>query len=439
MMSDVDAEQVIKSDSPRIPVLVGMLAAVAFFVAMFGWASAMSVSGGAIASGKVAVEGNRKAIQHRDGGPVARVLVREGERVKKGQALLDLDLTDVRAEFGVLTNSRLVSLARISRLRSEARDAPEITWSDELTSSTDDAQRRSSIEQEQSLFVARRAAYQGNIALLQKEIEGRQRQIEGLRARLVTTRAQLTSVQAEFTSLQPLAAQGIVSRPRILALERTGSGLQGDIETGQNSIASEENGILQAQTKIAQLEKDRRESIAKDMNEAESRLAEVEPRLKSAQEKLARGTMISPDDGYVYNLAVFSPGAVLTPGQVVMEIVPTDDALVIAVEISPTDIERVRPGLRVNVHLLSYTQRWQSIIQGELVKISADRFDDPYNKQTSFYKGIVRVDAADLKRAGAELAPGMPAQVIIQTEDRTILSYFMNPIFRMYDFALRER
>ena len=438
-MSNTSFTDVEKSDSPRKPLIIGGIALLAFFGSLLGWASAMSVNGAAIAAGKVTVEGHRKALQHRDGGSVARVLVREGERVRKGQGLLELDLTEVRSEFAVLSSGRLIMLARIGRLSSELAERSEIEWSEELKASEGNVQKRAIIEQERSVFDARRAAYFGNIALLENDIDGRRRQIRGLQARLVTTQAQLETVRSELASLQPLVAQGIVARPRLLALDRAAAGFQGDIEVGQNAIAAEESAILQAQSRIAQLEKERREFIVKELADAEARLAEIGPRLTAAQEKLERAIMTAPDDGYVYNLAIFSPGAVITPSQVVLEIVPADDALVLAIDINPTDIERVRPGLRVSIHLLSFTQRWQSIVQGELIKISADRFEDQVNKQLSYYRGIVKVDPSDLKRAGAELAPGMPVQVLIETESRTIISYFLDPVFRMYDYAMRER
>jgi HlyD family type I secretion membrane fusion protein len=431
-----EPKPVFLNDSPRGPLLIGALAFFTLIGTIFAWSSTMSVSGAAIAPGQIAVEGNRRALQHRDGGPVAAVLVREGQRVKKNQPLIELDLTETRAEVAVLTSAKNFAVIRLARLKAEAENRDIVAWP--IGIDTSDPKIQSSVQQEEQLFLARRGAYLGNVQLQKQQIQAHQRQIEGLRARIVSSRAQLATVDAELEAIRPLLSLGIVAKPRILALERAAAGFQGDLETLQGSIAAEQAAILQGQGQIAQLEKDRRESIARDQSDNESKLADTEPRLVSAKERLTRGTLLSPDDGFVYNLAVFSAGAVLVPGQVVLEIVPVDDSLVLNVEINPIDIERVRIGQEVTVHLTPYSGRWQSVLHGRLTKVSADRVDD-VPKQRSYYRGVVKIDADDLKRAGVELAPGMPGDAVIQTEARTILAYFMDPIFRIYDFALREK
>lgn len=428
-----------EADSPRMPLIVGGGAAILLAVLLLIWAGTMSVAGGAIASGRVTIEGNRKAVQHRDGGTVKTILVREGQHVEKGQPLFELNPTDLQADVAVLTSSRASTMVKLARLRAEARNDGAITWPSEVLAMREDDQVRAMIDQETALFEARLLAYRGNIALLQQQIEGRQRQIEGFEGRLVTIREQLTSIIQERQSLLPLLEKGLVARPRVLALERTAASLRGEIETIQAQIAAERSGIQQAQTQIEQLHKDRHEAVAKEIAEADAQLAEVVPRLTSARERLERSVLVAPESGYVYGLAVFNPGAVITPGQTVLEIVPASEPLVLSVEISPSDIERVQPGQQVTVHLLAYSQRYQSVIRGQLEKVSADRFDDRTQKDRSFYSGIVRVGADELKKANVELLPGMPVQVVIETGERTILSYLLDPVFRITDFAFRER
>jgi HlyD family type I secretion membrane fusion protein len=407
-------------------------------IVLVAWASTMTVASGAIAPGQVTFEGNRKAVQHRDGGPVRAVLVREGQHVERGQPLVELNQGDVQAEVSVLTSARWAMLAKLARLRAEAQDAPDIAWPDRLTANRGDAQVRSAIDQETALFEARRAAYRGNINLLRQQIEGRRRQVEGFVARRASVEAQLQSVEDELISLAPLLEKGLIPRPRALALERSAAALRGDIETLQSSLAAEQNGIAQAETQIQQLEKDRSEAVARDVADTEIRLAEIEPRLRSATERLERAVIVAPEAGSVYGLAVFSPGAVLVPGQTVLEIVPASEPLVLSVEIATKDVERVRPGQDVTVHLLAYSQRYQSIIKGRLEKVSGDRFDDKFT-QRSYFKGIIRVEASELKKAGVELLPGMPVNVVIETGERTILAYLLDPVFRIKDFAFRER
>lgn len=425
-------------DSARSPLVIGGGAALLMALLLIVWASTMSVAGGAIASGKVAIEGNRKAVQHREGGPVRAILVREGQRVEKGQPLLELKSTDLQAEVSILESTRIATVARLARLRAEARNASEITWSEQLDALRSDVQARSIIEQETAVFDARLSAYRGNINLLQQQIEGRRRQIEGLEARLTATQAQLVSVDQEHASLLPLLEQGLIARPRVLGLERTSAGLTADVQTLKSQIDAERSSIQLAETQITQLERDRREAVSKEIAEMEARLAEVAPRLTSSQERLQQTTIAAPETGYVYGLNIFNQGAVVIPGQTILEIVPDADALVLSVDVNPNDVERVRPGQQVIVHLLAYSQRYQSVIKGRLEKVSADRFDDP-QKQSSYYRGVVKIDPDELKKANAELVPGMPVQVVIETGDRTIMSYLLDPIFHVTDYAFRER
>lgn len=425
-------------DSPRAPLLIGGIAAVLMILIFGVWASMMSVAGGAVANGKVALEGNRKALQHREGGTVKAILVREGQRVEKGQPLIELNPTDLQAEVAILDSTRVATIVRLARLRTEARNESQILWSADVNALRDRVQARSIIEQETALFEARLTAYRGNINLLRQQIEGRERQIAGLEARLVAMQSQLTSVDQEHLSLLPLVEKGLIARPRVLALERTSASLTADIQTIRSQIDAERSSIQQAETQIAQLEKDRREAVAREIAEMEARLAEVAPRLTSASERLQNTTLVAPESGYVYGLAVFNPGAVIAPGQTVMEIVPSTDALVLSVEISPKDVERVRRGQHVTVHLLAYSQRYQSVIKGRLDKVSADRFDNPQTG-ASYYRGTVSIAPGELQRAQVELVPGMPVNVVIETGERTILEYLLDPIFQVTDYALRER
>jgi HlyD family type I secretion membrane fusion protein len=426
------------ADSPRTPLLIGGFAALVMVLVFGVWASMMSVSGGAVANGKVTIEGNRKSLQHQEGGTVGGILVREGQRVEKGQPLLELNRTALQAEVAVLESTRTATIVRLARLRAEARNDTQVTWPADVAALRNDLQARSIIDQEAAVFDARLTAYRGNINLLQQQIEGREQQIAGLKARLAATQLQLTSVDQERSSLLPLLEKGLIARPRVLNLERTSASLSGEIQTIKSQMDAERSSIQQAETQIAQLEKDRREAGAKELAEAEARLAEVAPRLTSARERLERTTLVAPEAGYVYGLSVFNTGAVITPGQTVLEIVPAAEALVLSVEVNPKDVERVKPGQHVIVHLLAYSQRYQSVVKGQLDKVSADRFDDRQS-QTSYYRGTVSINPGELQRANVELVPGMPVNVVIETGERTILAYLLDPIFKVADFAFRER
>ena len=425
-------------DSAAGPVLFGGAAALALVAGIALWSSTMSVASAAISTGKVAVEGNRKALQHPTGGEIGVVFVREGQLVEKGQKLLQLELADAKAEATVLSSSRAAALLRTARLQAERADAAELAFPESLRDQKNDPQVQMLFQQEAALLAARRAAYLGQISLLTQQIEGGRRQISALRGRASASQVQLKSIEDELVSLQPLVEKGLIARPRVLTLDRSAAGLRGDLSSISGSITAEEDKIRSAEIQMQQLNKDRLETIARDSADNDGRLAEIEPRLQSAQWRLGQAVLVAPESGYVYGLSVFGPGATLVPGQTALEIVPKDDPLVLSVEISPTDVNRVHPGQSASIHLLPYRQRYHKAIPGTLEKVSADRFDDKTTNRT-YYKGVVRVDPKAIEEAQVELTPGMPAQVSIETGKRTILAYFLDPVFQIYDFALKEQ
>jgi HlyD family type I secretion membrane fusion protein len=214
--------------------------------------------------------------------------------------------------------------------------------------------------------------------------------------------------------------------------------LQGDIATVSGMIAAEDDKIRAAEIQIAQLTKERLESVARESAENDARLTEIEPRLESALRRMEQAVITAPESGYVYNLAVFGPGAALTPSQTVLEIVPKDDPMVVTIEIPPTDIARIKLGQPASIHFLPYRQRYSKPVEGVLEKISADRFEDKLTNNF-YYKGTVKVDPKAIEREKVEMTPGMPAQVSIETGKRTILAYFLDPVLQIYDFALKEQ
>jgi len=419
-------------DAPRRLLFIGGFTALALLIALFVWASTMEIASAALAGGQVTVEGNRKAVQHRDGGPIEAVYVREGQHVIKGQPLVKLNLSESEAEEAVLQTQLLQGLARVARLRAESSGG-DLVFPPELSG----ADGHAVAQQEEELFRARREAHLGQIGILDGQIEGAHRQIDALNGRLKAIDLQLRTVQEEADSIASLVEEGLITKTRKLALDRAAAEFIGDQQMINAAVADQKSLIEQAILKKAQVQKERDEAVAKDLAEAEAQLADVRPKLRAVRERLDRGVLVAPEEGFVLGLSAFGPGAVLTPGQTVLEIVPAHDALVLSVEIKPSDIDEVAPGQQVTVHLLAYRQRYQIKLSGVLKQISPDEIEDKI-RQVKFYKGIVELDQAELARTGADLVPGMPVQVMIETGERTVMAYFLDPLLRTYEYALRD-
>lgn len=425
------------SDSPRRIVVTGGLALVVLLGAVGTWASVGRIASASSAAGVIAAEGNRKAVQHREGGPVAAILVKEGDFVRKGQVLIRLDLSDTVAEVQVLNSQRVQTQVRLARLRAEAAGRPQLQFPPDIDALRHTPEFAALFLQEEQLFSARRSAYDGNVNLLNQQIEGLHRRIEGIKGKSAATKEQLALIRQELSTLLGLLKKGYVEKSRVLALQRAEAGLIGEIQSMSADVAETENEIAKAQLQIAQIDKEWRETVAKDLNDAESVISQIEPRLESARERLKRSELTAPEDGYVYALKVHSLGATVAPGDVVLEIVPASEPLVVKAKVDPNDIDRVAPGQHVEIHLLAYRQRYMSIIEGTVTKISADSFVEP-NNNAAWFEATIAIDQDDLARSGATVVPGMSVSTQINTGERTIAAYLLDPIYHFYDYAMKE-
>lgn len=425
------------TDSPRGVVIAGMVSAAIFLGGIGTWAAYAPVARASNAPGVIVVEGSRRPVQHREGGPVGAVLVKEGELVKAGQELVRLDLSDVKAEVEVLTTRRLQVMAQLARFAAEAANADSIEFPAELVASRSDPDVAKVLDQEERIFQAGRAAIQGRVGLLRQQMQGYQQQIDGLKGQVRETERQVELIAEELIGLNQLLAKGLTPKSRVLALQRESASLSSTLEGLHAQIAAAGNEIHSAELEIDQIQKDRRQEISAGLSQAGAQLAEIQPRLVAAKDQLTRVDLTAPVGGRVLGLSVHGPGATIQPGQVVLEIVPDTANLIVKAKLNPNDVDQVHPGQQVDVHVLAYKQRYQSILNGTVRSVSPDRLEAPGGGE-AWFDTIVTLNPADLERAKVDLMPGMAATSLIKTGDRTVLQYFLDPILRIYDFALKE-
>lgn len=425
------------TDSPRMPVIFGVIAAALFLGGIGTWAAMAPVSRASKADGVVVVEGSRRPVQHREGGPVGEVLVKEGQLVKAGDVLVRLDLSNIRAEVEVLTTRRVQVMAQLARYAAEAGDAKAITFPPELEGQRSDPDVANVLNQEERIFQAGRAAIQGHVGLLRQQIEGYNKQIEGLTGQVRETERQVDLIAEELVGLKQLLAKGLTPKSRVLALERESASLGSTLEGLHAQIAAAGNQIHSAELQIDQIQKDRRQEISSGLSEAGAQLAEIEPRLAAAHDSLSRVDLMAPVSGRVLGLAVHGPGATILPGQVVLEIVPDSAELIVKAKLNPNDVDQVRPGQQVDVHINAYKQRYQSILNGTVRSVSPDRIQTP-NGDDAWFDAVITLNPDDLRRNQIDLVPGMSATSLIKTGERTVLQYFLDPLLRVYDFSLKE-
>src|SRR5216684_5906630 len=362
-----------------------------FFFGMGGWAAYAPLNGAVVAPAVVKVEGNRKTIQHLDGGIVKELLVKEGDRVAIGQSLIILEDTQARAAVDVLSQQSYALRAQEARLLAERGGDKAIVFPDELTSQRDDPAIGKVLQTEARQFEIRRTTLEGQVSVLKQRIAQLQEQIAGAEAQQTAVKESLAIIAAELKDQNFLLDKGLTQRPRVLELERTASGLRGQLGDLIGTIAKVRQAIGEIEMQIIQARNVWTTEVAKDLHEAEAKLADVTPRLQAARDVLDRTNMRSPYAGYVVDLSVFSIGGVIQRGARVMDIVPSQTGLVTDAHINVDDIHDIHPGMRAELHFTAYKQRVIPVIHGDVIDVSADRLTD---KRTGvpYYTALVRVD-----------------------------------------------
>lgn len=441
-MSNAQLAQMVRprpSDSARGAAWAGWLIVCAFFGVFGAWATIAPLNAAVVGEALVKVEGNRKNVQHLEGGTVKQLLVEEGQHVSQRQPLLVLDDTAIKAEVDVMQQQRMQLLAIEARLAAELAGAPGILFPEELAAHAGESLAAGAMHGQEQEFVSRGAAIAGKQQVLGQRIAQYSAQITGYRAQQETLSQQQASVAGERATQEELLAKGLTTRSRALELERRESAITGEMADLQARIASTADAVAQTEQEIAQLQKDRAAEITSQLREVRGELLQLAPRLSSATATLERMVVRAPYAGRVVDLAVFSTGGVVGRGERLMDIVPDDTTLVVEARIRVEDIADVAPGMRAEVHFTSYKQRVTPIIHASVKTISADRLTDERTR-LPYYVAEVAVDKGELAASPEiQLYPGMPATVMITTKERTALDYFVGPLFASFDRSFRER
>jgi HlyD family type I secretion membrane fusion protein len=425
------------SDSMRGAAIAGWTIIVLFFGVLGAWAMTAPLHGAVVANGVIKVEGNRRAVQHLEGGIVKELRVKDGVKVTAGDVLIVLDETQAQTEYDVLSRQALILRATEARLTAELVDGKAPAMPEIFKTTGGDVLEIWNAQLRQ--FESRRAALAGQRIVIKEKIAQLEHQIAGAQAQVKSYQAQRTSLVEEMESLAPLLKQGLIARPRYLQLERSAIALEGQIADAIASIARSRQAIAEQQQQMAQLDNDRMTEVTRDLRDTQAKLLEVIPRMMNAQTILGRLEIRAPNSGRVVGLTVFTVGAVIAKGEKIMEIVPDQDSLVIEAQVAVENISDVRPGSRAEVHLTAYQQRIVPVVRGEVTQISADRITEARTGQ-AYYVALVRVDESELAALpNVQLYPGMPATVMIPTVERTAFDYLVGPLVMSFNHSFRQR
>lgn len=426
------------SRSIRRHLMAGLIASVVLVGGAGAWAAVTNLSGAVVASGHFVVDSYVKKVQHPKGGVVGEILIREGEKVEAGAIVMRLDATQARANLAIVIKRLDELSARLARLEAERDDLEKIVFPDWLLARHDNPDVASAIHSERRLFEFRVESRKGKKAQLGERISQYRHEIEGLKAQELAYQTGIEVLEKEIGALSGLREQGLVSDQRLNSLKTqlaTYGGERGEKIAYQAQAAGR---ITETRLQILQIDQDLKSEVGNELREIQAQIGEYVERKVAAEDELKRIDIIAPQSGIVHQLAVHTVGGVVTPADPIMLIVPEGDDLALEVQIQPQDIDQIQLGQTALLRMSAFNTRTTPELNGHVGRIAADLTTD---ERTGLSYYLVRLSIPDEelgKLGNLTLVPGMPAEAMIQTGERTAFSYLVKPLSDQINRAFRE-
>jgi len=421
----------------RGPNRIGLSIVVAFMATFVVWGILTPLAGGALAPGVLAPVQGKKVVQHLEDGIIAELRVHDGDIVEVGQSLVVLENVQARANHDALQQQRWSLLAKQARLQAESEGRSEIEWPFELQPT--DPNIVTIINAQRMVFDTRETDLITRKNILHQRIDQLSEQIKGIEAQVDSASGQLELIAEELQGKEILLRQGLMPKPEYLRLKRTKVEIEGRRGEYLAQIAKARQEISEAQLQIVKADAERATQVASESDSVRADLTSTVEKMRSSEDVLKRTVVSAPISGTVVNLNFKTIGGVVEKGRPILEIVPSNDALVIEARTTPLDVKAVHNGLNAQIHFTAYSSRSTPRIPGTVQSVSADRLLDS-NTNQPYYLVKVTVDREAMGRLApnVKLIPGMPADVLIITEHRTMFDYLFQPFLETFRRSFHE-
>jgi len=430
-------QQRIDTSTGKITLIGG--AAVAVFLLAFGfWASTAPLAGATIASGVVAAAGQNVMIQHLEGGVIKEIKAKEGDRVRRGQALIELDPTLAQAQLNRVLKQWVAERSEMTRLEAERDGLATIAIPKDLTKYAESPEFKAVFAEQEKEFRARLARYTAEHKILMKRLDALQDSIVGLKAQKAATEDQLAIVNKEADRKKALLDKGLTSRSEYSDLLRSAAQLVGQAGSLEAQIASSITQTAEARQEIERLTTSRVENAVTELNKARAQVADLEEQINAARAVLERTTIRAPVDGIIVRSVYNSRGSVIRPGETAMEILPTTRDLIVEAKIRPQDIDSIRVGQQAEMMFTALNARSTPKVSGKVFYVSADRLTAPSTGQPYYTVRLRMADKLPPQIEPERVYPGMPVETFISTGERTFLAYLVKPLMDSFQRAFRE-
>ena len=432
------AGQLARMANPRLYSFLGYVIVLITFGIFGTWSYFAVISSAVVAPGVVALESSRKVVQHLEGGIVQKIVVREASTVRIGDPLLLLENIEVNSGVAVLEQRKAASEAEIARLIAEQIFSEVLEFPTNLKAS-DDPQIKSVLQTQASIFADRRSIFLSQTEIFEFRAEQLNAQAEGYEMQLGAMQRRLELRTELLERMRTGEERGVVENNRLSEMQDSVIQIEASLGEVISEIAQVKAAIGEAQLNTLKLKQEYSERANTEFKQARAELTDLDEQLNVSRDRLRRTTIVAPTTGKVQNLMVTTQGSVIRPGEVLMEIVPSDETLLVDARIAPVDVNNVSPGLETEVRFTAFKTKLADVVLGEVQSISTDVMTPNDSEQTPYYLARIKVNderLSDEMREG--LTAGMPADVVILTGERTVLQYITAPLIDAFSKSLRE-
>ena len=423
---------------PRAYTRIGWWIVIAGVCGFLLWAFLAPLDKGVPLSGTVTVSTNRKAVQHPTGGTVEAILVKEGDHVKAGQPLVRFNAVQVTASAEMNRVKYFTARAAEARLISERDGAAEIVFPPDLSHEKDDPRVANNMCMQEQLLSSRLMAIKSELAAIDENIAGLKLQVTGLEESRDNKKAQMALLKEQLDGMRELAKEGYVARNRLLDLERTYAQISGAISEDIGNIGRAQRQIAELKLRRIQRQQEYQKEVRSQLSDVQREAEALANQLKGLDYDMANAVIKAPVDGTVVGLAIFTHGAVVSPGFKMMDIVPSGDALDVEGHLPVHLIDKVYAGLPVELIFSAFNRNLTPHVPGVVTQVSADRFVD---EQTGipYYKLRAKVAPEGMKIiSDLQIRPGMPVDLFVKTGERTMINYLLKPILDHIKMSMTE-
>jgi adhesin transport system membrane fusion protein len=407
---------------------------VGFFAIFLLWASLAQIDQTVHGRGEVISGSDLQIVTSLDAGILEEVLVRPGQKIARGSALLRLDPTENEASLGSSAALATSLEMKIARLEAElAGRSPRFG-----TPISEEAQSQLNIER--ALYVSRQSNLRSAMEIARSQLRRSTEMVLEAQNQSASIASRATAARSEADLLRPLVEQGIEPRLSLLRAEATATSVEAELSSSRAAIGRAKAEVAEARSNLDRVLRDWRAQVASELAAAQSELASRAATLPALQKRAERTTLRSPVDGSVNRVLVNTPGSAVSSGQPLVEVAPSEGALVIEARIRPQDIASVRVGQRASISVTAFDQSIYGKLQGSVVSVSGDAVQDENTDRRYFIVRLetVRKTSEDQDEEPFEIASGMEAEVFLLGQKRTVLQYILSPLLRFRDSALRD-